>query len=61
MNQSSRGTDEQGKAYLTRTRFYDITPTSFRFRQDRSSDEGKTWTEGILAIEAKRVAASAPR
>ena len=31
----------------SRTRFYDITPTSFRFQQDRSYDDGKTWTEGF--------------
>lgn len=58
---SSRGTDADGKAYLSRTRFYDITPMSFRFRVDRSMDEGKTWKEGTLSIEAKRVAAAAPR
>ncbi len=61
MNQSSRGSDPDGKPFLTRTRFYDITPNGFRFRQDRSYDDGKTWSEGVLSIEAKRVAASAPR
>ena len=46
---------------LTRSRFTDITPTSFKFVQDRSSDDGKTWDEAALVIEAKRVSATAPR
>ncbi len=58
---TSRGVDGDGKGYVSRGRYYDITPTSFRFRQDRSEDEGKTWKEGVLSIEAKRVAAVAPR
>jgi hypothetical protein len=61
MTQSSRGTDQEGKPVLFRSRFSAITPTSFRWQQDRSSDDGKTWTEGTLRIEAKRVAATAPR
>ena len=58
---TSRGTDAEGKAYLSRARYFDITPTSFKYRADRSMDEGRTWTEGVLTIEAKRVAAAAPR
>jgi len=61
MTQSSRGTDQEGKPVLFRSRFSDITPTSFRWQQDRSSDDGKSWTEGTLRIEAKRIAATAPR
>ncbi|HEU5217899.1 MAG TPA: hypothetical protein VFU23_04530, partial [Gemmatimonadales bacterium] len=61
MNQTSRGVDPDGKPYLSRTRIYDITPTTFRFKQDRSYDEGKSWTEGTLVIEARRVSAVAPR
>lgn len=61
MSQSSRGTDQDGKAFLTRTRFYDITPTSFRYQHDRSYDDGKTWEEAALAMTAKRVLATAPR
>lgn len=61
MNVTARGTHAEGKAYLSRSRFYDITPTSFRFRQERSTDDGRTWTEGVLTIEAKRVATAAPR
>lgn len=60
MEQNSRGTDPEGKAYLNRSRFGEMSPTSFVFRQERSYDEGKKWTE-TLTIEAKRVAAVAPR
>jgi hypothetical protein len=58
---TSHGIDAEGKAYAVRSRYYDISPTAFRFRQDRSSDEGKSWTEGVLSIDAKRVAAAASR
>ncbi len=61
MSQSSRGTDQEGKPVLFRSRFSDITPTTFRWQQDRSSDDGKSWAEGTLRIEAKRLAATAPR
>jgi hypothetical protein len=56
-----QGTDEEGKPYQTRTRYFDITPTSFRYQQDRSPDGGKTWDEAMVKIAAKRVAAAAPR
>ena len=59
--QNGRGTDPEGKPTLVRSRFYDITPGSFKWQQDRSADNGKTWTEGTLRIEARRVAAAAPR
>ena len=60
MNTSSRGTDPDGKAYLTRSRYKDITAGSFRFIQERSTDGGKTWKEN-LTIEAKRVSSTATR
>ncbi len=60
MSMTSRGTDADGKAYVTRTRFYDITPAAFKFRQERSMDAGGTWNES-LGIDARRVAAVAPR
>ena len=56
-----QGTDEEGKPYQTRTRYFDITPAAFKYQQDRSSDGGKTWDEATLKIAAKRVAATAPR
>jgi hypothetical protein len=61
MHVRSQGTDSEGKAWIARTRFHDITATSFRMQQDRSFDDGRTWTEGHLEIEAKRVATVAPR
>lgn len=60
MTMTSRGTDAEGKAYMTRTRFTDITATAFKFRQERSTDAGETWKES-LTIDGKRVAAVAPR
>ena len=61
MTVTSRGVDGDGKPYVARTTYSDITPASFRFRQDKSFDDGQTWTEGVLTIDAKRVAASASR
>lgn len=61
MTMTSKGTDAEGKPTLLRTRFFNITPTSFQWQQDRSTDDGKKWTEGTLKIDAKRVAATAPR
>ncbi|HSB53593.1 MAG TPA: hypothetical protein VLD58_04525 [Gemmatimonadales bacterium] len=52
---TSRGVDPDGKAYMLRTKFYEITAAGFKFQQDRSTDDGKTWTEGTLRLEAKRV------
>lgn len=60
MHASGRGTDAEGRAYVSRTRFHAITPSAFKFQQDRSYDDGRSWTEGFLTIEAKRVAPSAP-
>lgn len=54
MNSTSRGNDPDGKPYLLRTRIYDITAAGFKFQQDRSTDDGKSWTEGTLRLEAKR-------
>jgi hypothetical protein len=58
---SDVATDADGKSYVTRTRVTAITPTSFRYQQDRSYDAGKTWDEGRLVITAKRIAATAAR
>ncbi len=60
MTVSSQGTDAEGKRYTTRSRYYDITPKSFRFSQERSFDGGASWTP-TLTIEAKRIAATDPR
>jgi hypothetical protein len=61
MRVSGSGTNAEGQAYVNRTRFYDISAQGFKMQQDRSTDGGRTWTEGALRIEAKRVAATAPR
>lgn len=61
MVSTSSSTDSEGKPMLVRSRFYGMTPTSFRYQQDRSSDGGRTWNEGVLKIEAKRVAPAAAR
>ncbi|MEQ1689747.1 MAG: hypothetical protein ABMA00_00570 [Gemmatimonas sp.] len=58
---SGSGKDAEGKAYISRGTFSKITPTGFTYRLDRSYDGGKKWTEGVTRIDAKRVAASAPR
>jgi hypothetical protein len=60
MTATSRGADADGKAFLSRSRYVSITPTSFSFEQERSTDDGKTWTR-TLTIRAKRVSATAPR
>ncbi len=56
-----RGTDAAGKPTLTRSRFTAITPNAFTFAQDRSEDDGRTWDDKVLTIQARRVAATAPR
>jgi hypothetical protein len=60
MHVDGRGTDREGRAFRLRSRFHDITANSFHLQQDRSYDDGKTWTEGFLKIEAKRVTGTAP-
>jgi hypothetical protein len=55
------GQTADGKPLLTRTRFTDITPDRFKVRQDRSTDNGATWDEGVLTVVAKRVAKKANR
>ncbi len=61
MVSTAAGNDADGRGYVARGRYYDITPNSFTFRQERSYDEGRTWEEPTLTIAAKRVAASASR
>lgn len=61
MTIQSQGMDAEGKPVLQRARFHDITPTSFKYQGDRSSDGGRTWESAVVRIEARRVAAVAPR
>lgn len=61
MVSNGQGKEAEGGAYLSRASFTKITAQTFTYRLDRSYDNGKTWTEGVTTIEAKRVAATAPR
>lgn len=61
MVSTHEGTDAEGKPMVVRSRFLDITAGSFRYQQDRSSDGGRTWNDGVLTIDAKRVAPAAAR
>ena len=54
----SVGRDADGRVFVQRSRFYDITPTSFKFAVDRSNDGERTWETGVIRMDAKRVAAS---
>lgn len=53
-------TDATGKQILTRSRYYDITTDSFHLQQDRSVDDGQNWDEGVVRIDARRVAIASP-
>lgn len=55
------GSTPDGKAYVSRTRFYDIAADHFTMRQDRSFDNGVSWDEGVLTISARRVSPKAQR
>lgn len=58
---NGKGTDPEGKPVLTRAHFSNITADGFRVQNDRSADNGATWDEAVLVIDAKRVGASATR
>jgi hypothetical protein len=61
MTSMANGTDANEKPFLSRVRITGITPTAFKYTQDRSFDGGKNWEEGFLTIEAKRTAMTAER
>ncbi len=61
MRLRSMGRDADGAAYVQRVRFYDITPTSFKYQADRSTDGELTWDTAVVRMEARRVSATAPR
>ena len=48
------GKDQQGE-YMDRITFYEITKTGFRWKLDRSYDNGKTWIKNMRMVEAKRI------
>ncbi|MEP6938557.1 MAG: hypothetical protein ABI846_02250 [Rudaea sp.] len=59
MRLQSRSSDAEGKPVITRTRYFGISADAFHMQQDNSSDNGETWEEGVLTIDAKRTAATA--
>ena len=59
MHMDGQFVDPQDKPTLTRTRYFDIGADGFRMQQDRSTDNGQSWDEGVLTIDAKRTAATA--
>src|SRR5262249_44681330 len=61
MRVTGNGVDNEGKTYLSRTRYYDIGADAFRMQQDRLYDDGQSWDEATLVIDARRVAAAASR
>ena len=44
-----------GKPTTLRIRYYNITPDSFAWNADQSTDGGKTWTKDFQHIDAKRI------
>ena len=61
MRVEGSGQSPEGKPVLTRSRFYEITPERFKMRQDRSTDNGASWDEGVLTVVATRVSRKATR
>jgi len=61
MRVDGSGVDGEGKPYVSRVRYFAISADAFRMQQDRSLDNGQTWDEATLTIEARRVAAGAAR
>lgn len=58
---TSVGKDGEGKSYVQRARFFEITPTSFKYQADRYMNDEKKWDTAVLTMDARRVAAVAPR
>lgn len=48
------GTTADGKPYLSRTHYLDVRPDGFHVRQDRSYDDGASWEEDSLSIDARQ-------
>lgn len=47
--------DAQGKAFLQKVYFKNITPNSFSWSADRSYDKGKTWIKDFSTSEQTRI------
>ncbi len=52
--------DYGGKMILVRSVISDVTPTSYRFEQSFSPDEGKTWEANWIAVDTRVAPAPAP-
>ena len=61
MRIDGNGVDGEGKPYVSRVRYFAIGADAFRMQQDRSFDNGQTWDEATLAIDAKRVVSGSTR
>jgi len=61
MQVDGKGSSHSGDAYISRSRFIDVSDDSFRMQQDRSYDGGASWEEETLVIVAKRVSEQAQR
>ncbi|UXI66858.1 hypothetical protein [Tahibacter amnicola] len=61
MTVAGTGVDGEGKAYQSRTRFFGIGTDHFNVQQDRSYDNGASWDEAALTMEARRVSTTASR
>jgi hypothetical protein len=51
---TGKGYDYQGD-FLERFEYYDIEDNSYKFKMDRSYDDGKTWIENFGRFTATRV------
>ena len=54
MQSDIRSQDAEGKPVRTRATIGATDVDHFVFRQDRSYDDGQTWDEDVLVIEARR-------
>lgn len=54
MQSETRSHDADGKPTRTRATISAVDDNHFVFRQDRSYDDGQTWDEAVLVIEARR-------
>lgn len=61
MRVRSTGRDAEGKPYVQRVRFYNITANTFRYQADRSMDGERTWETAVLRMDARRTTAAASR
>jgi hypothetical protein len=47
------GTDGRGSRFVDRNTFYEVGPSSFKWRKDRSFDGGESWIEGVAHIHCR--------